>query len=313
MYWSFFDTSASAPQRKYFPSLSLHQSHTKRLICALGTCFGTFRTDIRAVGAALTANTNGIDTILADTAVDAVVALTADTVKADAALGADFIVCTVHALFAACGADIGAVRTSAAADADHLDAILTYTAFGTVIALAALTVKADTAFGADFIIRAVHAFIAASGTDFRTLRAALAAGSTNHIHAVFTFAAVDTEVAVTADAVHTDSAVLADTAVCTVFACFIAFPADERTLRASASAVTDRIHAFYAKLAFGTVVPFAASAVKAIVAILTKRPNITNRTHLAAIGTADRTPTAALSAVADPVGTVNAEQALGAV
>ena len=142
---------------------------TNTAISAVFTLFTAFFADKRTFRASVTAIADRIYTIFADTAIGTVVTLTAHTVKANTALTAQFIICTIGTFFAAFGTDfVSTFRTALTADTDIGHAIFTLIAVIAVIALTADTVVTDPAGTAD-PVRTVFALLIAFRTDQRTL------------------------------------------------------------------------------------------------------------------------------------------------
>jgi len=73
--------------------------------CAVGTFLATFLTDHSAIRTAVAAETDILYAEFADTAFCAVVALTADTVKAGSTITAELVISAVFAFFSAIRAD----------------------------------------------------------------------------------------------------------------------------------------------------------------------------------------------------------------
>lgn len=132
------------------------------LIRAVFADFGTFPAHHRTLRATFSAGADIGRAVNTDAAGSAEIAFSC-TVRTDTAFGAK-LVRAVFALFEAFLADDDAVHTTAAAETDF-HAVFADTAFRTVVALAADTVKTDTAFTAKFIIRTVHALVGTVGTD----------------------------------------------------------------------------------------------------------------------------------------------------
>ena len=133
------------------------------LFIAIRTKLGTLRTTFTAGGA------NRVHTIFAFIAGNTVISVAADTVKANTALTAQFIICAIRAFFSAFGTDvIGTFRTALAADTDVGHAIFALVAVIAVIALTADTVVTDPAGTAD-PVGTVFALLIAFRTDQRTL------------------------------------------------------------------------------------------------------------------------------------------------
>ena len=107
--------------------------------------------------------------IFADTAIGTVVTLTTNTVKANTALTAQFIICAIRTFFTAFGTDfVSTFRTALTADTDIGHAVFTLVAVITVIALTADTVVTDAAGTAD-PVRTVFTLFITFRTDKRTL------------------------------------------------------------------------------------------------------------------------------------------------
>jgi len=141
---------------------------TQLLRRTVGAFFITLFTDyLGTLITSVAAGTENLHTLTAFTAFCAVG--TVDTLETAFALGAELIVSAVFALFAACHAYDGAVGASVSAVADLLHAVFTQQTFGTVVALAADTVKTDIALNAHLKLGAVGAFFTAVRTDVGTL------------------------------------------------------------------------------------------------------------------------------------------------
>ena len=131
--------------------------------------FSAFFTNDGTLGTSAAADTDLIDTVFAFPAFFAEIAIPADAVKANAALTAQFIICTIRTFFAAFGTDvIGTFRTALAADTDIGHAIFTLVAVIAVIPLTTDTVVTDPAGTAD-PVGTVFALLIAFRTDQRTL------------------------------------------------------------------------------------------------------------------------------------------------
>lgn len=132
-------------------------------------CFSAFFTNDGTLGTSAAADTDLIDTVFTLSAFFAEIAVPADTVKANAALTAQFIICAIRAFFAAFGTDfVSTFRTALAADTDIGHTIFALVAVIAVIALTADTVVTDAAGTAD-PVRTVFALLIAFRTDQRTL------------------------------------------------------------------------------------------------------------------------------------------------
>ena len=175
-----------------------------------------------AVGAAVSAVADLIHAVFAQQAIRAVVALAADTIKADTALNTELQLGAVGTFFTAFGAYVGALRAAVAAGADIIHAHFAQSAVGAIVALAAATLEAYLAVTAELIVAAVFADSIAFRADDGAFRTAFAASDADLIHAEFALVAVQTVVALTAHTVITGSAVLADAAVCALFTFFFA-------------------------------------------------------------------------------------------
>ena len=142
---------------------------TNTAISAVFTLFTAFFADKRTFRASVTAIADRIYTIFADTAIGTVVTLTTNTVKANTALTAQFIICTIRTFFAAFRTDfVSTFRTALAADTDIGHAVFTLVAVIAVIPLTADTVVTNPAGTAD-PVRTVFALLIAFRTDQRTL------------------------------------------------------------------------------------------------------------------------------------------------
>ena len=132
-------------------------------------CFSAFFTNDGTLGTSAAADTDLIDTVFAFSAFFAEIAVPADTVKANAALTAQFIICTIRTFFAAFGTDfVSTFRTALTADTDIGHAVFTLVAVIAVIPLTADTVVTNTAGTAD-PVGTVFALLIAFRTDQRTL------------------------------------------------------------------------------------------------------------------------------------------------
>ena len=132
-------------------------------------CFPAFFTNDGTLGTTASADTDLIDTVFAFSAFFAEIAIPADTVKANTALTAQFIICAIRTFFAAFRTDfVSTFRTALTADTDIGHAVFTLVAVIAVIALTADTVVTDAAGTAD-PVRTVFALLIAFRTDQRTL------------------------------------------------------------------------------------------------------------------------------------------------
>jgi hypothetical protein len=135
----------------------------------LTACFSAFFTNDGTLGTTAAADANLIDTVFAFSAFFAEIAVPADAVKANAALTAQFIICTIRTFFAAFRTDfVSTFRTALTADTDIGHAVFTLVAVIAVIPLTADTVVTNTAGTAD-PVRTVFALLIAFRTDQRTL------------------------------------------------------------------------------------------------------------------------------------------------
>ena len=236
--------------------------HAKLLLCTLGASFGTFRADISAVGASLTANANRICTVFTDAAVYTIIAIPADTVKTDAAFRAYLIVCTVHTLFIAIRTKLGTLRTSfTAGGANRVHTIFAFIAGNTVISVAADTVKTDAAIFTNTAISAVFTLFTAFFADKRTFRASVTAIA-DRINTIFADTAIGAIVTLTAHAVKANTALTAQFIICTICTFFAAFGTDViGTFRTALAADTDIGHAVFALVAVIAVIPLTADTV----------------------------------------------------
>ena len=131
--------------------------------------FAAFFANDGTLGTSAAADTDLIDTVFAFPAFFAEIAVPADTVKANAALTAQFIICTIRTFFTAFGTDfVSTFRTALTADTDIGHAVFTLIAVIAVIALSADTVVTNPAGTAD-PVRTVFTLLIAFWTDKRTL------------------------------------------------------------------------------------------------------------------------------------------------
>lgn len=144
----FAEIGTVTAQKTVFTQKFIHTMDTKitgsaECITAVGTHFLTFRTEIRAVAAALTAGANNIHAATAQTAVYTEIVLT-DTIDTKSAICTKFIFGTAAAFLTAVRTEHRTFRAALAAFTDG---------FGTVRALSAddaeavCTVNANAAFG----------------------------------------------------------------------------------------------------------------------------------------------------------------------
>ena len=132
-------------------------------------CFSAFFTNDGTLGTSAATDTDLIDTVFAFPAFFAEIAIPADTVKANTALTAQFIICTIRTFFAAVGTDfVSTFRTAFTADTDIGHAVFTLVAVIAVIPLTADTVVTNTAGTAD-PVGTVFTLLIAFRTDQRTL------------------------------------------------------------------------------------------------------------------------------------------------
>ena len=207
------------------------------MLAAVGADNGAFRASAAAVA-------NDLGAVFAKLAGVAVGTVTACAVLTDAAVTADFLLGAGYAFFPTFGTDGGAIRASVSADADIIHAVFADTAFGTVVAVAAHTLKANAAFAAKLIIGTFFAFFAAFLTDDGTLIASVSADA-QIFHALDTFAALGTKV--TADTVKTALALAAELIVRAVFAFLAASHTDYGAVGAPVTAVADLVDAVFAQ------------------------------------------------------------------
>ncbi len=210
---------------------------------------------------------------------------------------------------------LAAIRTygctrgaSPAAVADDLGTIFAKLTVITEVTLAAGTVTADAAVGAQFIRYAVCAFFATLFADFGAVRAAVPAVAQR-------FHTVDTETAfgtvVPSGTVKAAFAITAELIVGTVFAFLAAIRADNGAVRAAVSAVAQCFHTVDTETALGAKV--AAGTVKTALAV---GANLIVRAvfaFFAASYTDYGAFRASVAAVADLIHTVFAQPAVGAV
>ena len=273
------------------------------MLAAVGADNGAFRASAAAVA-------NDLGAVFAKLAGVAVGTVTACAVLTDAAVTADFLLGAGYAFFPTFGTDGGAIRASVSADADIIHAVFADTAFGTVVAVAAHTLKANAAFAAKLIIGTFFTFFAAFLTDNGTLIASVSADA-QIFHALDTFAALGTKVP--AGTVKTSLALLAKLIVSAIFAFFAASHTDYRAFRASIAAVADLVDTVFTISAFGAVVALTADAVKAYSALDTQLFLGTVCTLFSALGADIRALRASVSAGADVIHTHFAESAIGAI
>ena len=221
--------------------------------------FAASHTDHRAFRASVAAVADLLHAVFAQPAVRAIVALSTDAVKADAALGAKLSLRAVGAFFTALRTDVGTVGASVAVVADLLHAHFTHAAFLAVIALTAAAFETDLAVAAKLIIRAAFTLLAAFRTDYGTFRAALTASDADIINAKFAKITVNAVVAVSAHTVVADPAVLANTAISAVFAFFAAGFTNKDAFGASPAAFTDIFRTVLAKQTVGTVISLSTN------------------------------------------------------
>ena len=187
--------------------------------------------------------------------------VTACTVKATLALGAQLIVSAVFTFFAASHTDYSAFRASVSTVADIINAVFTISAGGAVVALTAYTVKAYSALDTKLFLGTVCTLFAALGANIRALRASVAAG-TDIFHAHFAESAIGTIIPLAAAACKAYLTVAAQLIVRAVFTLLAAFRTDYGTFRAALSASdADVIHAKFAKITVQTVVAVSAHTV----------------------------------------------------
>ena len=133
------------------------------------------------------------------------------------------------ALFTAFLADYCAVRASAAADADRVNAVVANSAVGTEVFFAC-AVYADAAFCTQLVIGTFTAFFVTFGTDSLYTFRASATADTDKFRAHLAGFAVIAKVSVTACTILTDVASAADFFIGTVCTLFVTVRTDRCTV-----------------------------------------------------------------------------------
>ena len=221
--------------------------------------FPAFLADDGAVRASAAADTNHVDTVVANSAVDTEVFFTC-TVTADTAFSTQLIVRTFTAFFVTFGTDsLYTLRTPSTADTDKFRAHLAGFAVIAKVSVTACTILTDVASAADFFLGAVGTFFAAFGADGGTVCTSVSTDA--DLHAVFADPALGAVIALAADAVKADPAVAAQLIVGAALTFFPALGTDLCTVRASAAAYADLIHTVIAQTAFRTEIALTADTI----------------------------------------------------
>ena len=208
------------------------------VVCTVLAFFAASHTDHRAFRASVAAVADLLHAVFAQPALRAIIALSTDAVKADAALDAKLSLRAVGAFFTALRTDVGTIGASVAVVADLIHAHFTHAAFLAVIPFTAAAFETDLAVAAKLIIGTVFALLAAFRAYYSTFRTALAASDTDVIHTELAKVAVNTVVTVSAHTIKAGAAVSANTAVDAVLAFFVALLTDQDAFGASPAAFT---------------------------------------------------------------------------